>query len=88
MQVTTTYRYDTIKWAGIRLAKCSVCGKRKRRQKTFSQTASPFNKHKDGPRQGQVKTPLEIQNEVRAAAHAWEEEPHVCAQCDAQGGRV
>lgn len=82
MQVTTTYRFQRIAWTGVRRGKCTLCGKYRKRQRTFEQTASPFNKHKSGPKQGQVRTAIEIQDEVRAQAKGWEQEPHVCATCE------
>lgn len=47
-----------------------VDGKKRRRQKTFTQTENPFNKNADGS----VKTPAQIYASVLAEAAAWKDQ--------------
>lgn len=45
-----------------------VDGKKKRQQKTFTQTVNPFNKNEDGT----IKSYSEVQAAVNAERDAWE----------------
>lgn len=84
MSVTTTWRFKRITWTGVRAGRCSVCNKRTRRQRTFEQTESPFNVHRDGPKEGQRKSALEIQDAVKALAQDWESKyVLICTKCEA-----
>jgi hypothetical protein len=69
MRVVTTY--DRLTWKSAKTGNCPVCGKRMRRQKTFSQTQNPFNKNPDGT----VKTRQEIYRSLGAEVKAWLAEP-------------
>lgn len=62
--------YDQFKAVGVRFGLCPVCQRKGRRQKTFTETNSPFNRNEDGT----VKTDREIYQSVRATAKAWEDE--------------
>jgi len=35
--------YEELKWLGVRKGVCEVCGKRGRRQRTFTMTENPWN---------------------------------------------
>jgi len=65
-----TYRFREIKHQASKNLPCPGCGKKLRRQRTFSQTLNPFNKNADG----QVKTELEIVRELNTTAAEWETE--------------
>lgn len=62
------YVFREFKEQATRIGTCPVCGKDVRRQKTFVQTASPFNAHPDG----RPKTEQEVYEAVRAQADAWQ----------------
>lgn len=70
--------YDQIKAKGQRSGVCTVCGKSGKRQRTFSQTNSPFNRHPDGTQ----RTDDEIYKDVREQARAWSKEPFVHPKCE------
>lgn len=72
-----TYRFREIKHQASKNLPCPACGKKLRRQRTFSQTLNPFNKNADG----QVKTELEIVRELNATAAEWEAEPETHPAC-------
>ncbi|KAB1146762.1 hypothetical protein F7R91_14375 [Streptomyces luteolifulvus] len=72
-----TYRFREIKHQASKSLPCPACGKKLRRQRTFSQTLNPFNKNKDG----QVKTELEIVRELVVVASKWEAEPEPHPAC-------
>lgn len=74
---TYTERYEPVTWQTSKRVACPDCGKKVRRQKTFSQTVSPFNKNAEG----QPKTELEITAELREQAAKWENEPERCTPC-------
>jgi hypothetical protein len=40
--------YEQVKAQRVRRGRCTVCGLRMIKQRTFMQTVSPFNKHSDG----------------------------------------
>lgn len=63
---------------------CPVCGKKVRRQRTFTQTLNPFNRNADGV----VKTPKEIYAELDERAGAWKAEAVVCTPCSERDGEV
>lgn len=56
---------------------CPDCGKKVRRQTTFMQTINPWNKNAAG----EPKTRQEIQDELKADAAAWVQEPVRCTAC-------
>jgi hypothetical protein len=76
----TTYRFPDV---GYVLAKKSVpcasgCGKKVRRQRTFTQTLNPFNKNAAGA----VKTVPEIRAENKECAEEWKAKPETCSACE------
>jgi len=78
VRIETTYKFDKVTWTGHQYGPCQGCNKTTRRQKTFLQTVSPFNKNKET---GQPKTYKQIQKEVRAEAIAWGAELPWCTKC-------
>lgn len=73
----TVYRFEQRKATTVRDLDCTRCGKRFRRQKTFTQTINPFNKNPDGT----VRTAREVTEAVRVQAEAWQPEPVLCGPC-------
>jgi hypothetical protein len=73
----TTYRFDEVSAIGRKSGKCTVCGKRATRQKTFTNTINPWNKNPDGT----PRTRAEIQKIVSWQARAWEHEPITHEAC-------
>ena len=54
--------------------KCSICGKRLKRQKKLFQTLNPFNTNSDGT----IKSREDIYKELSTRAKVWKAEPEVC----------
>jgi len=71
-----TVRFEVVSEHARKSTKCTGCGKRLQRQRTFTQTLSPFNKY-----QGQLKTRERIEEELIKAALDWEQEPETCRDC-------
>jgi hypothetical protein len=74
-----TYRFREIKHQASKNLPCPACGKKLRRQRTFSQTLNPFNKNAAG----QPKSELEIVRELHTTATKWETEPETHPACQA-----
>lgn len=72
-----TYRFREIPHQVTKSVPCAVCGKRVRRQRTFSQTLNPFNKRPDG----QLKTTKDIMRELVTEGEAWQGEPETHPKC-------
>lgn len=73
----TTYRFQEVSRTARRTIRCAKCGKRRTRQRTFTNTINPFNKNADGI----PKDWSEVARDVAAEAAAWQ--PTVCASCEA-----
>jgi hypothetical protein len=71
---SVTVTYEQVKWPVTKKVTCAACGRGRKltRSTTFTQTINPFNKVKEGPRAGQVKTRTEILRELQAEANAWQ----------------
>lgn len=65
---TVTTRFEVVKAYGVKTAKCPICGKRVKRQRTFEATINPFNKNEAG----QIKTRHEVFADVSKKARDWE----------------
>jgi hypothetical protein len=64
----TTYTFREIAHTERRRVPCAGgCGKKLNRQRTFTNTVSPFNRHPDGT----PRTPSEIYAHVKAEGAAW-----------------
>lgn len=72
-----TVHFPEIKWQAVKNLPCPDCGKKVRRQKTFTQTQSPFNKNA----QGQPATGQEITAKLRKQAEEWQAKPARCTPC-------
>ena len=70
MRVTVTF--DEMRAQAVRTGPCPGCGRRVRRQRTFTATVSPFNQV-----DGQPRTPNEVQMQVTQRARAWAPDPEV-----------
>ena len=73
-----SYTFQSVNVRSEKSGKCSVCGKRRKRTRTFSQTINPYNKNEDG----QQKTRDDILLELAIDAKTWEAEPLICATCE------
>jgi len=70
--------FETLSQLGVRKGACEACGKRGRRQRTFTMTENPWNKNPDGS----VRTRREIYAALRKQVDEWEREPFVHPKCD------
>lgn len=71
----TVVTYDRLTVTGHKTLPCPECGKRVRRQRTFGQTVSPYNRNSDGT----VKTAAEVRASVVASVREWERVVEPCA---------
>ncbi|MGW5529457.1 hypothetical protein [Streptomyces xanthochromogenes] len=74
-----TYRFTEYPLTARKSVPCTVCRKKVRRQRTFSQTLNPFNKNDDGS----VKTVPDIYRALRVQAEVWQAEPETHPRCEA-----
>ena len=73
-----TYRFQPVTHQETKSVPCAGgCGKKVRRQRTFSQTLNPFNKNAAG----QPKTVPEIVRELTEKAKEWQAQPETCRPC-------
>lgn len=77
-----TDAYGEVKRQFARNNPCPDCGKKVRRQRTFSQTINPWNKTGEGADR-HVKTRDEIWDELAASGAKWQAEPETCSKCEA-----
>lgn len=70
-----TERYEPITLTGYKSIKCRICGKRLKRQRTFQQTLSPFNKNE----KGETKTVAEIYKELQEKIDEWKGKDIACS---------
>ena len=75
-EMRTTIVFDEVKRHAAKSGKCTICGKRRTRKKTFCQTLNPYNKNADGT----IKTTYQIQQELQAQTATWEQEPINCCE--------
>lgn len=75
-----THRFEEVVFKAVRRGTCPVCGKKGSRTSgaSFSQTINPFNKNS----KGQTKTYIEIMDELRPRAKAWEAEQFYHVKCE------
>lgn len=76
---TVTTTYEPVRYTVHRSITCENCNKIRKRQRTFQQTISPFNKD---TRTGWPKTYQQVLESVRADAEAWR--PTLCGTCEAE----
>ncbi len=72
-------RFEQIKVTAVRNLHCPGCGKKFRRQRTFSQTVNPYNRNPAG----RPKTRSEVAESVSAEASTWSVTPERCPDCPA-----
>ncbi len=77
--VYQTARFEEVSRWAEKTVKCAKCGKRLRRQRTFSQTINPWNRTADG----RVKTRSDIMAELGAEIEEWKTQPELCRKCEA-----
>jgi hypothetical protein len=77
---TETIRYEQVTRQFTRNSPCPGCGRKVRRQRTFSQTINPWNQAGDGADR-HVKTRQEIQEELAAQGLAWQAGADPCSRC-------
>lgn len=74
---TVDWWFERVKAHAQRTGPCPVCGRSVKRYRTFEMTVSPFNRHKDGPLAGQVRTRPEVIAAIQAEASGWTPAPSV-----------
>lgn len=75
--MTRTIRYQEFRHLAVKNLPCPGCGKKVRRQTTFTMTQSPFNKNPDGT----VRTGQEIRAALLEQAKVWQARPVQCTPC-------
>jgi hypothetical protein len=75
----TTYRFATVPWQAIKSLPCPSCGRKVRRQRTFTQTLNPWNKD---PASGLPRTMQQILAALKVEAEAWQAKPDTCSKCE------
>jgi len=78
MSYSYTVRFEPVTQRARKSVKCTGCGKRLQRRRTFEQTLSPYNKDRQT---GQLKTREQIRVELLAEAREWEQKPETCTAC-------
>ncbi|WP_032914762.1 hypothetical protein [Streptomyces sp. NRRL B-11253] len=73
-----THRFERIPLTAKKSVPCTGCGKKIRRQRTFEQTLTPFNKNADGA----IKDYAVIYRELEAMAAKWQAEPETHPACE------
>lgn len=73
-----TITFEEVSQLAVRKGVCDVCGKRGRRQRTFTMTINPWNKNPDGT----VRTRAEVKAANRAKAQEWQGDPFVHPTCE------
>lgn len=71
-----TIVFQEVKITGEKTGKC-LCGKRRVRRESFTQTINPWNVKKDGSPKGKY----DILPELVAERDAWKKEPIYCEVC-------
>jgi uncharacterized C2H2 Zn-finger protein len=77
--VTETVRFEEVKHHATKNLPCPRCGKKVRRQRTFTNTINPWNRD---PATGLPRTRQEIREKLREEGAAWELEPVPCSRCE------
>ena len=80
-----TIRFEEVRRQFTRSNPCPGCGRKVRRQRTFSQTINPFNQTGEGDDR-HVKSRREIWDELAAAGAEWQAEAETCSRCESAGG--
>jgi hypothetical protein len=83
----TTTRFEEVRRTGSKTVPCESCGKKLRRQTTFTNTISPFNKNADG----HPRSRAEIWDHLGEQVADWERLPawhDACIGCPPAGRPV
>jgi hypothetical protein len=75
----TTYRFETVPHQAVKSLPCPSCGKKVRRQRTFTMTINPWNKD---PETGLQRTLQQILAALKVQAEAWQAQPETCSKCE------
>lgn len=74
---TVRTTFEEVRRAGVKSVPCSVCGKKLRRQRTFSMTISPWNVNPDGS----LRTRSDILAALGPKIAAWQAGPEKHKTC-------
>lgn len=80
MTYSYTERYEQVKLTGYKTVPCLICGRKMKRQRTFSQTINPFNRSK--LREGEPKGYAEITSELKEKIEEWKKTPAIHEACE------
>jgi hypothetical protein len=79
----THYVFEEVSYTAIKNLPCPVCGKRVRRQRTFTNTISPFNLNENGVPRGYA----EVFEQVVEKGRLWAAlDPVTHPKCEARDG--
>jgi hypothetical protein len=74
---SATYRYEEVPCLAVRVGNCPGCGRKVRRQRTFTETVNPFNKINLPDGTSRPKTWQEVWRSVSEKAAAWSPDAEV-----------
>lgn len=69
--------YDRLTHQVVKNLPCPSCGRKTKRQRTFSMTENPLNRNPDGT----VRTRAEITQRLRELGDEWQRLPELCTTC-------
>jgi hypothetical protein len=75
-----TERYEPVKLTAVKNLACPSCGKRLRRQRTFTQTISSFNSNVK-PGMTSADAIIAIRAALNEQAKAWKQQAVTCDPC-------
>jgi hypothetical protein len=75
-----TEKYEPVKLTARKNLPCPGCGKKVRRQRTFEQTVSPFNRNVK-PGMSRNEAINAIRKALMDKSAAWKREPVLCGDC-------
>lgn len=73
-----TETYHEVRHLERKMARCPGCGKRMRRQRTFTNTFSPFNRD---PKTGLPRTYEQVMEHLQELGADWKGKPEWCPEC-------
>jgi hypothetical protein len=79
--ITETIRFERVPLTAAKTVRCTGCGKRLRRQRTFEMTLNPWNRNAAG----RPRTRQEILAALSAQAAEWKQQPETCMTCPETG---
>lgn len=74
--ITTRITFQVVKMKGKKSFKCTECGKRVTRQRTFEQTINPYNRLPDGTPKGRT----DIYKELEVERDKWINNIELCSE--------